>query len=97
MNIFRITNYYVVHSCGFYEQGNLMLSMQKPCTGLGCKPSKTVLLRDPRFIDCEKWRKDFGVDDLVRNFKYDEKPKVFEYYPQFYHKTDKVLALSVGT
>ncbi|MCJ1424633.1 cytosolic factor, phosphatidylinositol/phosphatidylcholine transfer protein [Sticta canariensis] len=35
------------------------------------------------------WRKDFKVDDLVRNFRYDEKPKVFEYYPQYYHKTDK--------
>lgn len=43
-----------------------------------------------RFIECEKWRKEFGVDYLVRNFSYDEKPKVFEYYPQYYHKTDKV-------
>ena len=43
-----------------------------------------------RFIDSEKWRKDFGTDDLVRNFVYVEKPKVFEYYPQYYHKTDKV-------
>lgn len=43
-----------------------------------------------RFVECEKWRKDFGVDDLVRNFNYVEKPKVFEYYPQYYHKTDKV-------
>jgi len=43
-----------------------------------------------RFINCEKWRKDFKVDDLVRNFEYKEKPQVFEYYPQYYHKTDKV-------
>lgn len=43
-----------------------------------------------RFIDCEKWRKEFGVDNLVRNFDYKEKPQVFEYYPQYYHKTDKV-------
>jgi hypothetical protein len=43
-----------------------------------------------RFIDSEKWRKDFGTDDLVRNFVYVEKPKVFEYYPQYYHKIDKV-------
>ena len=48
-----------------------------------------------RFIECEKWRKDFKVDDLVRNFSYDEKPKVFEYYPQYYHKTDKVAHLPV--
>ncbi|KAF6219332.1 hypothetical protein HO133_005157 [Letharia lupina] len=38
---------------------------------------------------CEKWRKDFGVDELVRTFDYIEKPKVFEYYPQYYHRTDK--------
>lgn len=38
----------------------------------------------------EKWRKDFGTDELVHTFEYTEKPKVFEYYPQYYHKTDKV-------
>lgn len=43
-----------------------------------------------RFVECEKWRKEFGTDDLVRNFEYTEKPQVFEYYPQYYHKTDKV-------
>lgn len=62
--------------------------------------SKCTLLRSSlilsgtevtRFIDCEKWRKEFGVDELVRNFNYEEKPKVFEYYPQYYHKTDKVV------
>jgi len=44
-----------------------------------------------RFEDCEKWRSEFGggVDDLVRNFDYKEKPEVFKYYPQYYHKTDK--------
>ncbi|KAL1988128.1 hypothetical protein VTN96DRAFT_658 [Rasamsonia emersonii] len=41
------------------------------------------------FVECEKWRKEFGTDDLVRNFEYTEKPQVFEYYPQYYHKTDK--------
>ena len=47
-----------------------------------------------RFIDCEKWRKEFGVDDLVRNFDYKEKPQVFAYYPQYYHKTDNVRLLT---
>lgn len=45
-----------------------------------------------RFVDCENWRKSFGevgVDELVRTFDYKEKPQVFEYYPQYYHKTDK--------
>ncbi|KAF2085346.1 hypothetical protein K490DRAFT_67763 [Saccharata proteae CBS 121410] len=45
------------------------------------------------FVDSEKWRKEFGgeggVDHLVANFEYTEKPQVFEYYPQYYHKTDK--------
>ncbi|KAF2174739.1 SEC14 cytosolic factor [Zopfia rhizophila CBS 207.26] len=44
------------------------------------------------FIDTEKWRKEYGgvgVDELVRTFDYKEKPEVFKYYPQYYHKTDK--------
>jgi len=41
------------------------------------------------FVDCEAWRKETNLDDLVQNFDYIEKPKVFEYYPQYYHKTDK--------
>jgi hypothetical protein len=46
-----------------------------------------------RFIDCEKWRAEYagvGVEELVRTFDYKERPQVFEYYPQYYHKTDKV-------
>ena len=41
-------------------------------------------------MNCEKWRKEFGTDDLVQHFDYKEKPQVFEYYPQYYHKIDKV-------
>ncbi|PGH21561.1 hypothetical protein AJ80_03121 [Polytolypa hystricis UAMH7299] len=41
------------------------------------------------FVETEKWRKEFGTDDLVRDFDYPEKAQVFEYYPQYYHKTDK--------
>jgi hypothetical protein len=43
-----------------------------------------------RFIKNEQWRKEFGTDDLVRTFDYKERPQMFEYYPQYYHKTDKV-------
>ena len=42
-----------------------------------------------RFIDCEKWRRDFGTDELVHTFNYTEKAQVFEYYPQYYHKIHK--------
>ncbi|KIK50072.1 hypothetical protein GYMLUDRAFT_51401 [Collybiopsis luxurians FD-317 M1] len=40
-------------------------------------------------IDCEKWRKEFGVDDIVKNFDFPEKEEVDKYYLQFYHKMDK--------
>ncbi|KAI0786537.1 CRAL-TRIO domain-containing protein [Abortiporus biennis] len=40
-------------------------------------------------INAEKWRKEFGVDDLVKNFDFKEKAEVDKYYPQFYHKMDK--------
>lgn len=43
------------------------------------------------FKNCAKWRSEFGggLDGLVPTWDYVEKPKVFEYYPQYYHKTDK--------
>ncbi|EAU80577.1 SEC14 cytosolic factor [Coprinopsis cinerea okayama7 len=44
---------------------------------------KTMLL------DFEQWRKDFGVDELTKNFDFKEKEEVNKYYPQYYHKTDK--------
>jgi len=37
----------------------------------------------------EQWRKDFGVDDIVKNFDFKEKELVDKYYPQYYHKMDK--------
>ncbi|AQZ09972.1 YKL091C and SEC14 (YMR079W) [Zygosaccharomyces parabailii] len=40
------------------------------------------------FVQCEKWRKEFGTDTILTDFKYDEKPLVAKYYPQYYHKTD---------
>ncbi|KAF2664343.1 putative phosphatidylinositol transporter [Microthyrium microscopicum] len=44
------------------------------------------------FLDSEAWRKKQGangLDDLTRTFEYPEKEKMFQYYPQYYHKTDK--------
>ncbi|OCH86026.1 hypothetical protein OBBRIDRAFT_821263 [Obba rivulosa] len=40
-------------------------------------------------IACEQWRKDFGVEEIVKNFDFKEKAEVDKYYPQFYHKMDK--------
>jgi hypothetical protein len=43
------------------------------------------------------WRSSYagvGVEELVRTFDYKERPQVFEYYPQYYHKTDKVRCCS---
>jgi hypothetical protein len=48
------------------------------------------MLTRGRFVNNEKWRKDFGTEELTRTFKYTEKPEVSKYYPQYYHKTDKV-------
>jgi hypothetical protein len=52
--------------------------------------SNSCLLVVDRFVNCEDWRKKFGTDDLPRTFEYPEKPEVFKFYPQYYHKTDKV-------
>ncbi|KAK7527956.1 CRAL-TRIO domain-containing protein [Phyllosticta citriasiana] len=50
-----------------------------------------INLSKQMFVDCEKWRKEFGggVDELVKTFEYTERAEVFKYYPQYYHKTDK--------
>jgi hypothetical protein len=41
------------------------------------------------FTDCEKWRKEFGVENLVKTFDYAEHAEVMKYYPRYYHKADK--------
>ncbi|KAF7327598.1 cobW domain-containing protein [Mycena kentingensis (nom. inval.)] len=38
---------------------------------------------------CEKWRKEFGVDELVRSFKFEEAAEVDKHYSQYYHGMDK--------
>lgn len=48
-----------------------------------------VALAKEMFVGCETWRKEFKVDEICKDFVYVEKPKVFEYYPQYYHKIDK--------
>jgi len=44
-----------------------------------------------RFMDCEKWREDTKLDDQVPSWDFHEKAQMFEYYPQYYHKTDIVM------
>jgi hypothetical protein len=44
------------------------------------------------FTDCENWRKEYGVDELVHSFQFTEREQVNKYYPQYYHKTDKVMS-----
>ncbi|KAJ7454659.1 CRAL-TRIO domain-containing protein [Mycena latifolia] len=40
-------------------------------------------------LAAEKWRKEFGVDELVRTFDFTELEEVDKYYPQYYHSMDK--------
>lgn len=43
-----------------------------------------------RFVECEKWRVETKLDETVPDWEYPEKEEVSKYYPQYYHKTDKV-------
>jgi hypothetical protein len=40
-------------------------------------------------LSSEQWRKEFGVEDIVKNFTFTEKEEVDKIYPQYYHKMDK--------
>lgn len=46
------------------------------------------------FVDTEKWREETHLDEILPNWDYPEKEQMFKYYPQYYHKTDKVRFLS---
>lgn len=39
--------------------------------------------------ECEQWRKEFGIEEIMKNFDFKEKKDVDKYYPQYYHKMDK--------
>ena len=43
-----------------------------------------------RFVKCEEWRKATKLDETVPTWDYPEKAEIFKFYPQYYHKTDKV-------
>lgn len=77
-----------------------MSSLPSRCMSSRLKYKKGPQLTWHRFVDCEKWRAEYagvGVEELVRTFDYKEKPEVFKYYPQYYHKTDKVGTSSLET
>jgi hypothetical protein len=49
-----------------------------------------VKLARDMFAACEKWRKEYGTNDLYKNgYDFPERNEVNKYYPQYYHKTDK--------
>ncbi|KAK4218412.1 CRAL-TRIO domain-containing protein [Rhypophila decipiens] len=48
-----------------------------------------VNLAKQMFVDCEKWRQETDLDNVIAAWEYPEKEEVFKYYPQYYHKTDK--------
>jgi hypothetical protein len=43
-----------------------------------------------RFLEFEKWRKESKLDETVPVWDYPEKEALYKYYPQYYHKVDKV-------
>lgn len=68
-----------------------MSTSARRCKARVCGGQGTLLIADGcRFVDCEKWRKDTGLDEAVPTWEYPEKEEIFKYYPQYYHKTDKV-------
>ncbi|KAJ3317039.1 cytosolic factor, phosphatidylinositol/phosphatidylcholine transfer protein [Blyttiomyces sp. JEL0837] len=42
------------------------------------------------FENCETWRKEFNVDNVISTFTFPEFSEVKKIYPRFYHKTDKM-------
>ncbi|KAJ1547968.1 cytosolic factor, phosphatidylinositol/phosphatidylcholine transfer protein, partial [Nowakowskiella sp. JEL0078] len=42
------------------------------------------------FADCESWRAEFKVEEIVNSFVYTERKEVHSIYPRYYHKTDKI-------
>ena len=42
------------------------------------------------FLDYIEWRKESCVDEITKNYCFQEAAKVAEFYPRFYHKTDKL-------
>lgn len=51
--------------------------------------TKTELM----FFECEDWRKNANVENIVQTYAYPEKEKVFHYYPRFYVRLDKSIRL----
>jgi len=73
---------------GYYIEGEPRMSDATMLRFLRARKFDVAKAKE-MFIDNEKWRKEFGVEDIVKNFEFPELPIVDRYYPQFYHKNDK--------
>ncbi|KAJ6579542.1 CRAL-TRIO domain-containing protein [Mycena vulgaris] len=73
---------------GYYTEGEPRMSDATMLRFLRARKFDVAKAKE-MFIANEKWRKDFGVDDIVKNFEFPELPIVDKYYPQYYHKNDK--------
>lgn len=45
------------------------------------------------FVNSAAWRKSFGAEDIMDTFTFDEVDSFIEFYPQGYHKTDKMVRI----
>lgn len=84
------------------EQKSILTQLREALVALGYKSrlDDASLLRFLRarkfdlekaktmFVECEKWREEFGTNTILQDFHYTEKPLVAKMYPQYYHKTD---------
>ena len=48
------------------------------------------------FVDSLEWRKGYGTDDILDNFDFHEVDRFIQFYPQGYHKTDKMVSMAAA-
>ncbi|EMG46300.1 SEC14 SEC14 cytosolic factor [Candida maltosa Xu316] len=83
------------------EQQKAAIELKRQLEELGFVEDLSAILRFLRarkydvaksremYMNYAKWKSEFGVDTILEDFHYTEKPLVAKLYPCYYHKTDK--------